>query len=220
MVVRLCVNVRPAHLRRPGHPIGCPCGEARSNESVQQSSWPRGRACCPRCRVCSQACSVGRPTARTTRAARQEPRASVRCRYNPPPKAVRTRSRLHRPTQRRATVSPRRPGPGEGSHEGEVKVYRSDGSLQELPVHEVVGAESAEPGVKPRVVMSDGGRGESTVWCSVSPPVAHGVNAGSVGSIPSRMQVGQLRPETLGLFPFSRRLRASKPGACPSARPT
>ena len=56
-------------------------------------------------------------------------------------------------------------------------------------------------GVKPRVVMSDGGRGESTVWCSVSPPVAHGVNAGSGGAIPSRMLVGQLRPETLGLFP-------------------
>jgi len=56
-------------------------------------------------------------------------------------------------------------------------------------------------GVKPGVVMSDSGRGESTVWCSVSPPVAHGVNAGSGGSIPSRRQVGQLRPETLGLFP-------------------
>jgi len=48
-------------------------------------------------------------------------------------------------------------------------------------------------GVKPGCKMSDSGRGERTVWWSVSPPVAQGVNAESHGSIPSRMSVLESR---------------------------
>ena len=95
VAVRLCVNVRPALLRRLEHPSGNPRGEVRSNESVAPSSSPLARAYRRKCCACSQACSVGRPSARTTTAARQALRESARSRYTPPQKADRTCSQLH-----------------------------------------------------------------------------------------------------------------------------
>lgn len=114
VVVRLGVSVRLAHLRRPRHPIGCPCGEARSIEAVWPNSWPLARACEPRSRACSRAYSGGRPSVRTTRAVPRARCAPARPHRNPLLKGDRTCSRLHRRTPHRATAMWRRPLPGEG----------------------------------------------------------------------------------------------------------
>ena len=96
----------------------------------------------------------------------------------------------------------------EGSHEGETKVYRSEGCPQEnskensqeifKKISKEWDREGWQQGVKPGCEMSDGGRGERTDWWSVSPPVAQWVNAAFRGSIPSRMPVLRSRSETLG----------------------
>ena len=64
-------------------------------------------------------------------------------------------------------------------------------------------------GVKPGCKMWDSGRGERTDWSSVSPPVAHGVNTGPRGAIPSRVPVLRSGLETLGSS-SSRGVRASQ----------
>jgi hypothetical protein len=53
----------------------------------------------------------------------------------------------------------------EGSHEGEVKVYRSDETLQQIPTEG-----RRRGGETGGCRMSDSGRGESTWWCLASPP--------------------------------------------------
>jgi len=92
----------------------------------------------------------------------------------------------------------------EGSHEGEIKVYRYEACRQEnsteisTEISSQRDHEGWQQGVKPGCEMSDSGRRERTDWWSVSPPVAQWVNAAFRGSIPSRMEVLRSRWETLG----------------------
>lgn len=78
-----------------------------------------------------------------------------------------------------------------GSHGGEVKVYRPGGRPQGI-----VDRGWRLGGETGRCRMSDSGRGESTIRCPVSPPVAQRVNTGSCGSIPAMMLVLARSPET------------------------
>ena len=82
----------------------------------------------------------------------------------------------------------------EGSHEGEVQVYRSGESLQQIPTGgRRSGGETGGAGC--RIV------GEERVHGGVRlhPSLAYGVNAGLPTSIPTQMPVSQPRPETPGL---------------------
>jgi len=214
-VVRLFVSIRFADLRRHELPIGCPCGEARPIESVEPSSWQLAPGCERRCRACSQACSVGRRSVRTTKSARRALHEVARCRCTPPQTIARIGSLLHGPTRRRARASRR-----ERARGGEFSSKRN----QSLPP-------LWEPATNPKFRRDDD-RGETNgVGCRIV-----GEKSVQFGArFHPRRSWGERRPfwvyskadagfSTLsgkpGIASAKRRPSPSKPGDCSRARPT
>ena len=103
----------------------------------------------------------------------------------------------------------------EGSHEGEVKVYRSDETLQQIPT----GGRRRE-GETGGCRMSDSGRGESTLWCPASPP-ARLWGQRRAPYVYSNADAGFATASgNPGIVAVRRRSSASRPGIWVVARPT